>query len=69
MGSFLLTPPCKNELISDWLNFTRARVKTLRRLLFRISIMVWVGVKSAGGVNRKDKLTEKKEQIFGFQYY
>ena len=55
LGSFLLTPPTsrsskfnsppphppgRSELVSDWLKFTRAWVKTLLRLLFRISIMV-----------------------------
>ena len=51
------SPPRKSELVSDWLKFTRARVKTLRRFLFRISIMVWEGgIKSVGGggINRKD---------------
>ena len=58
LGSFLLTPPNsrsskfnsppphppgRSELVSDWLKFTRAWVKTLLRLLFRISIMVGGG--------------------------
>ena len=45
-------PHSRSELVSDWLKFFRAWVKTLRRLLFRISIMVWGG--GGGGVNRKD---------------
>ena len=60
MGSFLLIPPtmevqnlipptCRSELVSDWLKFSRARVETLRRLLFRTSIIMW-----GRGVNGKD---------------
>ena len=51
-----LTPlPRRSELISDWLKFTRARVKTLRSLLFGISIKcvcvcVCGGVGGGGGV-------------------
>ena len=45
--------PSRNELISDWLKFTRAWV--LRRLLFGSSIMVGGGKLVGGrGVNRKD---------------
>ena len=37
-----LPPPTHEEAnSSDWLKFTLAWVETLRRLLFRISIMVW----------------------------
>ena len=52
-GSFLLilptvesqnlTPPPHAELVSDWLKFTLGWVKTIRRLLFRTSNMVWGG--------------------------
>ena len=35
------SPPHRSELVSEWLKFTRAWVKTLHRLLFRISFMVW----------------------------
>ena len=64
LGSFLLTPPNsrsskfnsppphppgRSELVSDWLKFTRAWVKTLLRLLFRISIMVCVCGGGEGG--------------------
>ena len=45
----MTAPPRRSELVSDWLKFTRAWVKTLRRLLFHISIMVWGGVKSVWG--------------------
>ena len=38
-----------SELVSDWLKFTRAWVETLRRLLFRISIVVCVCVGGRGG--------------------
>ena len=55
------SPPRKSELVSDWLNFTRAWVKTLRLILFRISIMVWVG-----GFNRKDPNFNYSEE-FGAQ--
>ena len=54
-------PPCRSELVSDWLKFTRAWVKTLRGYLFRISIMVWVG-----GINRKDPNFNYSEE-FGTQ--
>ena len=58
-------PPRRSELVSGWLRFTRAWIKALRRLLFRIPIMVCVceggggegegGVKSVEfGINRKD---------------
>ena len=51
-------PPPTQKRVRLWLGkkFTRAWVKTLRRLFFHISIMVWRGVKSVGGGgdNRKD---------------
>ena len=59
-GHFLLTPPPtssnekfnppprRKEIFSEWLKFTRAGVKTLRRLLFRISILVCVCVCGGG---------------------
>ena len=73
-GSFLLIPPLveaqnltppppptrRSELVSDWLKLTRTWVKTLRHLLFRISIMVCVVGGGGGvlnqwvGINRKD---------------
>ena len=42
-------PPRRRELVSDWLKFTRAWVKTLRRLIFRISIVVWGELNQWGG--------------------
>ena len=52
---FPIQPLQRSELVPDWLNFLQALVKPLRRLLFRISIMVGGvgGVKSVGGVDRK----------------
>ena len=41
--------PRRSELVSDWPKITRASVRRLRHLLFRISIMVERGVKSVGG--------------------
>ena len=63
-GSFLLIPhhreaqnltppPHRSELVSDWLKFTRAWVKTLRRLLFRISIMVWRDLNQWGNQQKR----------------
>ena len=51
VGAQNLTPPplLWNKLVSDCLKFTRPRVKTIRRLLFRISIMIFVCVCGGGG--------------------
>ena len=47
-------PPPRSEVVSAWLKSTRTGVKTLRRLSFRISIMVWGELNQWGGINRKD---------------
>ena len=41
--------PRRSELVSDWPKITRASVRRLHHLLFRISIIVERGVKSVGG--------------------
>ena len=63
-------PLLRSEYVSDWLNVNRAWGKTLRRLLFRINIMVCVCVcvcgGGGGGITRKDsKLNYSRD--FGTQ--
>ena len=85
VGSFLLTLPHsrsskfnslprRSQLVSDWLKFIGAWVKTLRRLLFRISIMVGGGgVKSVGGGQLTEKILfvfcPKKLHDYSEQYF
>ena len=60
-------PPCRSELVFDWLKFTRTWIKTLRRLVsfshihygvcVCVCMRVWVSGCDfcvVGGVNRKD---------------
>ena len=41
-------PLCRSELFSHWLKFTRARFKTLRRLLFAYPLWCGGGYKLVG---------------------
>ena len=54
LGPFLLIPPPprKSELVSDWLNSTRAWVKTFAAYYFAYPL--WCVCVGGGGVNRKD---------------
>ena len=45
-ASLVSTFPLRGtELFSDWLKFTHADAETLRRFLFRVSVMVWGDLK------------------------
>ena len=49
-------PPCRRELVSDWINFTRAWVNIMPLNISNIRCGVVGGINQSRGINRKDLL-------------